>query len=208
MISAGIQCNSLVLVMSQGIALSLSLMRNALGNREFPDLTMRGGYVEGIPVIASEAVTQLGSPTANMIAAINAEDVFLADDGNGRHRGQRPGLARDVDAPTQDGTTGGGRLDGLALADRHARPEGHPRDQLDAGQRRPCSTSRRRLRPVVRRRPHRGVTPVRRERRPHAPAPVFRHIRGSHENHRQGRLFRRSCGRATATNCPSRTPRC
>jgi HK97 family phage major capsid protein/HK97 family phage prohead protease len=82
MIAAGIQGNSLVLVMSQGIALSLSLMRNALGNREFPDLTMRGGYVEGIPVIASEAVTALGSPSTNMIAAINAEDVFLADDGS------------------------------------------------------------------------------------------------------------------------------
>ncbi|HEX8030289.1 MAG TPA: phage major capsid protein [Vicinamibacterales bacterium] len=81
MIAAGIQCNSLVLVMSQGIGLSLSLMRNALGNREFPDLTMRGGYVEGIPVICSEAVTSLGSPSTNMIAAINAEDVFLADDG-------------------------------------------------------------------------------------------------------------------------------
>lgn len=108
MIAAGIQCNSLVLVMSQGIALSLSLMRNALGNREFPDLTMRGGYVEGIPVIASEAVTTLGSPTANMIAAINAEDVFLADDGNVTIDASDQASLEMSDAPAQNGVTGSG----------------------------------------------------------------------------------------------------
>jgi hypothetical protein len=83
-------------------------MRNALGNREFPDLTMRGGYVEGIPVIASEAVTLLGSPTANMIAAINAEDVFLADDGAVDIEASDQASLEMSDAPTQDGTTGGG----------------------------------------------------------------------------------------------------
>lgn len=109
MITAGIQCNSLTLVMSQGIALSLSLMRNALGNREFPDLTMRGGYVEGIPVIASEAVTTLGSPTANMIAAVNAEDVFLADDGNVEIESSDQASLEMLDGSlTQNGTNGTG----------------------------------------------------------------------------------------------------
>lgn len=109
MIAAGIQPSSIVLVMSQGIALSLSLMRNALGNREFPDLTMQGGYVEGIPVIASEAVTSLGSPTANMIAAVNAGDVFLADDGGIDISASDQASLQMDDAPsTQDGTTGTG----------------------------------------------------------------------------------------------------
>lgn len=108
-IAAGIQCNSLVLVMSQGIALSLSLMRNALGNREFPDLTMRGGYVEGIPVIASEAVTSLGSPSTNMIAAINAEDIFLADDGNVDIEASDQASLEMLDGSlTQNGTNGTG----------------------------------------------------------------------------------------------------
>lgn len=109
MITAGIQPASIVLVASQGICLSLSLMRNALGNREFPDLTMQGGYVEGIPVIASEAVTSLGSPTANMIAAVNAMDVFLADDGNVTIESSDQASLQMDDAPaTQDGTTGTG----------------------------------------------------------------------------------------------------
>lgn len=108
MVAAGIQCNSLVLIMSQGIALSLSLMRNALGNREFPDLTMKGGYVEGIPVIASEAVTTLGSPTANMIAAVNAEDVFIADDGAVDIEASDQASLEMSDAPAQNGTTGSG----------------------------------------------------------------------------------------------------
>lgn len=108
MIAAGIQPSSLVLVMSQGIALSLSLMRNTLGNREFPDLTMQGGYCEGIPVIASEAVTSLGSPTANMIAAVNAMDVFLADDDGIEIESSDQASLEMSDAPAQDGTTGGG----------------------------------------------------------------------------------------------------
>ena len=109
MVAAGIQGNSLVLVMSQGIALSLSLMRNALGNREFPDLTMRGGYVEGIPVIASEAVTALGSPSTNMIAAISAEDVFLADDGAVEIESSDQASLEMLDGSlTQNGTNGTG----------------------------------------------------------------------------------------------------
>lgn len=82
MIAAGIQPSSLVLIMSQSLALSLSLMRTSLGVRNYPDITMMGGFLEGIPVITSEAVTSLGSPSTGMIVAVNAKDVFLADDGN------------------------------------------------------------------------------------------------------------------------------
>lgn len=108
MLAAGIQPNSLVLIMSQGMALSLSLIRNTLGNRAFPDLTINGGYLEGIPVIVSQAVTSYGSPTANMIVAVNARDVFLAEDGLSIDASEQASLQMD-DAPgTQDGTTGTG----------------------------------------------------------------------------------------------------
>lgn len=109
MLAAGIQANSLVLIMTQTIALKLSLARNSLGNRINPDLTLRGGFFEGIPVIVSEAVSSLGSPTANMIVAVNAEDVYLADDGNVSIDASEQASLQMDDAPaTQDGTTGTG----------------------------------------------------------------------------------------------------
>jgi len=98
-----------VLLMSQGTALSLSLSVNTLGNRDFPDLTKDGGYLYGIPVIVSEAITSLGSPTANMIVAVNASDVFLADDGGVTiDASEQASLQMDDNPQTQDGTTGTG----------------------------------------------------------------------------------------------------
>lgn len=108
MLTNDIQPDSLVLIMSQGLALSLSLMRSSLGVRNFPDMTLNGGYLEGIPVIVSQAVTTLGSPTANMIVAVNASDIFLAEDGLMVDSSEQASLQMD-DAPgTQDGTTGTG----------------------------------------------------------------------------------------------------
>lgn len=109
MINAGIQGNSLVLIMTQGIAMKLGLARNSLGNRINPDLSMRGGTFEGYPVIVSEALSTLGSPTANMVVAVNAEDIYLADDGNvGIDASEQASLQMDDAPATQDGTTGTG----------------------------------------------------------------------------------------------------
>lgn len=80
-ISANVEVNSPVLIMSKQIALNLSLMLNALGQREFPDLTMNGGSLFGVPVITSEYLTSLGSPSTGMVVLINASDIYLADDG-------------------------------------------------------------------------------------------------------------------------------
>ena len=66
---------TVVLIMRTAQALSLSLMRNALGNQEFPGLTMNGGTLEGIPVIASQYV-----PSGIVIACV-ASEIYLSDDG-------------------------------------------------------------------------------------------------------------------------------
>jgi HK97 family phage major capsid protein/HK97 family phage prohead protease len=73
----------LVLVMTSAQAMRLSLMRNSLGQREFNDITLNGGSLEGIPVITSENIVAMGgSPTDGYpIVAINAPEVLLADDG-------------------------------------------------------------------------------------------------------------------------------
>jgi len=74
-ITNNIPTTSLVLVMRQAQALSLSLMRTNLGVKEFPDMTMNGGMLEGIPVIASQYVPQ------GVVTAVCADEVYLADDG-------------------------------------------------------------------------------------------------------------------------------
>jgi HK97 family phage major capsid protein/HK97 family phage prohead protease len=73
--------SSIVLIMADTIAMKLGLMRTTLGVRIFPDISARGGMIEGLPVITSNHVKTLGSPSTNMIVAVAASDVYLADDG-------------------------------------------------------------------------------------------------------------------------------
>lgn len=80
-ITANQDVTNLVWIMSASTALQLSLMRNALGNREFPDITVRGGLFEGFPVIVSQYAAVVGSPTPNLVVLVNAKEIFLADDG-------------------------------------------------------------------------------------------------------------------------------
>lgn len=73
--------SNLVWIMSGSSALQLMLMRNALGNREFPDITVNGGTFEGFPVIVSQYAAVVGSPTQNIVVLVNPSEIFLADDG-------------------------------------------------------------------------------------------------------------------------------
>ena len=74
-ITNNIPTSGLVVLMRHAQALSLSLMRNALGAKEFPDMTMNGGLLEGIPVIASQYMPQ------GVVAFVSADNIYLADDG-------------------------------------------------------------------------------------------------------------------------------
>lgn len=77
--TANIAPTSGVFILSNRQALRISLMRNALGQKEFPEMTALGGVLEGFPAIASEAVPD-GSD-GGIIAFVNAQDVFYSDDG-------------------------------------------------------------------------------------------------------------------------------
>jgi hypothetical protein len=63
-----------VWIMSGANALGLSLMVNALGQPEFPGLTVNGGTFMGLPVIVSQAA-------GTTVTLVNAGDIWLADDG-------------------------------------------------------------------------------------------------------------------------------
>lgn len=100
---------NIVLIMSGTTALAASLMRNTLGNRSFPDMTVRGGNLSGIPVIVSQHLAGLGSPSTGMIIAVSADDILLADDGQTTIDASDQASLEMLDSSlTQDGAAGTG----------------------------------------------------------------------------------------------------
>ncbi|MDP3492882.1 MAG: phage major capsid protein, partial [Hyphomonadaceae bacterium] len=75
--------SGVVLVMTPVQALRIGLMRNSLGQKEFGDISMSGGFLEGFPVITSTNIAATGgSPTDGYpIVAVNAPNIYLAEGG-------------------------------------------------------------------------------------------------------------------------------
>lgn len=63
-----------VWVMSATFALRLMMLLNPLGQREFPGITMQGGTFFELPVVVSNYLT-------DYVALVNAEDIWVADEG-------------------------------------------------------------------------------------------------------------------------------
>jgi HK97 family phage major capsid protein len=68
-----------VYIMNSHTALALSLMQNPLGQQEFAGLTMNGGMLNGVPVIVSDYVPY--TTAGSIVVLANANDIWLADDG-------------------------------------------------------------------------------------------------------------------------------
>lgn len=102
-IAANITPAAGVWIMSATTALNLSLMRNALGQKEFPDITMMGGTFEGLPVITSEYVA--ADSNGGFLILANASDIWLADDGNVVVDASREASLQMADDPTNDSAT-------------------------------------------------------------------------------------------------------
>lgn len=105
-IAAKMTPSSGVVIMSATTALALSLMRNELGQKEFPDITMTGGRFEGLPVIVSDYVGIPSSPSNNIIVLVNASDIYLADDGQVVIDVSREASLEMDDAPSNSMTAG------------------------------------------------------------------------------------------------------
>jgi HK97 family phage major capsid protein len=105
-IAANIMPTSAVWILSSRRALSLSLMRNALGQREFPDITMMGGMLEGLPVITSEY--QHSDSDGDNAVLVNASDIWFADDGQVMLDASREASLQMNDVPTMDASQGTG----------------------------------------------------------------------------------------------------
>lgn len=71
--------SSAVYITDTKTARSLAGMKNPLGNNEFPNLTVNGGSIDGIPVVISNYVPR-GADGSLFILAF-ASEIYLADDG-------------------------------------------------------------------------------------------------------------------------------
>lgn len=100
-IQARIPARTAVYIMTSTTALALSLMRNALGQAEFPGITINGGTLEGIPVIVSDYVPSTSAGSSLVILA-NANDIWLADDGQVTIDMSREASLQFLDNPTND----------------------------------------------------------------------------------------------------------
>jgi HK97 family phage prohead protease len=90
-----------VWIMSSNNAVALAMMTNPLGQSEFPGMTMTGGTLNGMPVIASDYITK----AMNIVVLVNASDIFVADDGEINIDASREASLEMSDAPAHDSIT-------------------------------------------------------------------------------------------------------
>jgi HK97 family phage major capsid protein/HK97 family phage prohead protease len=93
------------IIMPESLAVTASLMANALGQPEFPGLTAGGGNVAGTRVITSQYLAN-ASGSGNMVVAIAENEVFLADDGQVTVDMSREASLQMLDNPTNNSATG------------------------------------------------------------------------------------------------------
>jgi len=70
---------NLVIVMPNTLCMALSVLTTSLGTKQFPSMGVNGGYLEGIPVIASQYAAS-GASYGNMVVCFDASSIGLADD--------------------------------------------------------------------------------------------------------------------------------
>jgi len=98
-----------VWIMRETIALKLSMMRDTLQQLVFPGLTARGGTFMGLPVITSQYVAKsVQSPADDSIILVNAQDIYLGDEGGITVDLSREASLQMDNAPTMTGAGVGG----------------------------------------------------------------------------------------------------
>jgi HK97 family phage major capsid protein len=107
--SNNLDTSDVVLIMSAQMAVTISMMTTTLGMPYFPNITMYGGNLRGIPVLVSENLTAVGSPGTQTIVAVKASEVYKADDGNVTIDASDQASIEMLDGSlVQDGTAGTG----------------------------------------------------------------------------------------------------
>jgi HK97 family phage major capsid protein len=96
-----------VWIMTPTQALNISLMLNSLGLPLYPDMSVTGGKLLGLPVITSNSANIPGSPASGrMIVLVNEPEIFFADDGQVTLDVSREASIQMLDNPTNASTGG------------------------------------------------------------------------------------------------------
>lgn len=103
-ILANYDVSKIVLIMPTSLALVLSLMENSLGQPAFAGITVNGGNLRGFPVITSQYAAS-GASYGNMVIAVHAPSVALADDGRVTVDASREASIEMSDAPANESAT-------------------------------------------------------------------------------------------------------
>lgn len=105
---AGSDLQDCVIAMHPTDAATLSTLITTEGVRAFPNLTVRGGDILGVPVAVTVGAARSGSPSERVIALIDGQGVAVADDnGISLDTSLIASLEMD-DAPSGDATAGTG----------------------------------------------------------------------------------------------------
>lgn len=102
--AADVPPQSAVYITTNKAVRRLALMRNGLGQREFPDVTMFGGALDGVPIIMSNYVPY-ASPGSLFVLAF-ASEIWLADDNEVTIDASREASLQMMDNPTVNSATG------------------------------------------------------------------------------------------------------
>jgi len=108
-VNANYDPSGLVLITTPSRALACSLMLNSLGNPVFPNITMMGGDLLGIPVVVSNSAKQVGSPVSgegHLMVVASAPDILMADEGGVTIDASREASIEMLDNPTNDAAAG------------------------------------------------------------------------------------------------------
>lgn len=95
-----------VWIMNSTAAIQIFLMRNALGQQEFPGMLADGGTFMGRPVIVSDNIALSGSPASGIIVLMIPSEVYLSDDGQVVVDASTEASLQMDDAPTMKSTSG------------------------------------------------------------------------------------------------------
>jgi len=104
-VAANQNVSNLVLILPETLAMQLSLMVNAFGQAAFPNISAGGGTLLGITVVPTQYAAN-SSGAGNLVIAVNAKDVFLADDGAVTLDASREASLQMSDTPTMNSVTG------------------------------------------------------------------------------------------------------
>lgn len=103
-VDAGSDGRALVAVVHTRSAVNLATMRTTGGEAAFPEMTPAGGRACGIPVFATSAMPNTGSPTSTQLMVLDASDIVIAEEAARAALSDETMVEMD-DAPTGDTST-------------------------------------------------------------------------------------------------------